>query len=82
MSIGYSQKLVAANKQARSTLKGVRLGRFCIKHDIPVSVVAKALGVSRMTVYNWFSGVTSPTPELEERIRDWVAQATQSTSQA
>lgn len=82
MSYGYSRKLVSANKQASATLKGVRLGRFCIKHDIPVSEVAKALGVSRMTVYNWFSGVTSPTPELEERIAGWVAQATQSASQA
>lgn len=82
MSYGYSQRLVAANEKADSALEGVRLGRFCIQHDIPVSVVAGALGVSRMTVYNWFGGVTSPTPELKVRIRDWVAHATQFASQA
>lgn len=82
MSIGYSQRLVLANKKADSKSVGVRLGRFCIKHDIPVAVVAGALGVSRMTIYNWFSGDTNPAPELEVRIRDWVASATPISSHA
>ena len=82
MSYGYSRKLVAANKKANAASVGVRLGRLCIKRDLPVAVVSETLGVSRMTVYNWFCGVTNPTPELEARILTWVAQATQPTAEA
>ena len=76
MSYGYSQRLVAANEKADSALEGVRLGRFCIKHDIPVSVVAKALGVSRMTVYNWFSGVTAPKTSKLPTIKKFIETIT------
>ena len=72
MSYGYSRRLVDANKKASSSSVGVRLGRLCIRHDIPVATVAGVMGVSRVTVYNWFSGTTTPAPALEQRIREWV----------
>jgi hypothetical protein len=68
MSYGYSQSLVDANKKANIKSLGVALGRLCIKHEVPVSEVAEELGVSRMTVYNWFWGITSPTLHLQPRI--------------
>lgn len=72
MTYGYSQNLVAANKQADSKSLGVALGRVCVARGIPVSVVAEAFGVSRMTVYNWFKGVTHPHPALARDIQRYI----------
>ena len=72
MSYGYSQRLVDANKKADAKSLGVTLGRLCIKHGVPVSEVARYLNVSRMTVYNWFWGVTSPTLHLQNRVIQYM----------
>lgn len=74
MSYGYSIKLVRANELADGYSLGVRLGKMCIKHDIPVSKVANDLGVSRQTVYNWFCGGSSPQGECIKLIRDYIDQ--------
>lgn len=34
----------------------VRLAKICVKANLPTSYVAKALNVSRLTVFNWFRG--------------------------
>lgn len=60
MTYGYSQRLAEANRSSEVSSLGIRLGRLCIKHEVPVNAVAKNLGVSRSTIYNWFWGVTSP----------------------
>ena len=60
MSYGYSARLVQLNKQASMQNWGVKLGRLCIREDIPVCMVASKLGVSRQTVYNWFCGANTP----------------------
>lgn len=60
MSHGYSSRLIAMNKRADKSKLGVALGRKCIALDIPVAEVASRLGVSRMTVYNWFAGAHEP----------------------
>jgi hypothetical protein len=62
MTYGYSSRLIALNKQASKTKLGVALGRKCIAHDVPVSRIADQLGVSRMTIYNWFIGSHEPQP--------------------
>ena len=54
--IGYSQKLIEANKAANQQHIGVKLGKACIKKDVPVQVVCKMIGVSRTTIYSWFTG--------------------------
>ena len=60
MSYGYSARLIGLNKKADKKRLGVRLGKRCIELDIPVTDVAIHMGVSRQTVYNWFSGVHDP----------------------
>jgi DNA-binding XRE family transcriptional regulator len=35
---------------------GNRLGRWAVHLDLPVAKLAKSLGVTRQTVYNWFEG--------------------------
>ncbi len=76
MSYGYSAKLVALNRQANKSNLGVRLGRACIKEDIPVSTVATALGVSRQTLYNWFVGKSSPQPMIVDLVARYLERIT------
>jgi len=72
MGYGYSIRLIQLNKAADRKLLGVRLGKLCIQHDVPVSSVATKLGVSRQTVYNWFIGTTSPRPTLVQRVEKFI----------
>jgi hypothetical protein len=60
MSYGYSSILVERNKKADRRHLGVALGRKCIALNIPVIDISEQLGVSRMTVYNWFVGQHEP----------------------
>lgn len=73
MSQGYSLRLRDLNRRAPSKLLGVRLGRACIKHDVPATVVADRMGVSRQTVYNWFRGTSNPGPGLTDAIEQYIA---------
>jgi DNA-binding transcriptional regulator YiaG len=65
MSYGYSARVVKLNKQASKSRLGVKLGRLCIALDIPTSEVAKAFGISKQTVYNWFMGTHDPKDKAE-----------------
>lgn len=38
----------------------VALGRFCVTHNIPVKLIAGRVGVTRTTVYSWFTGERQP----------------------
>jgi len=74
MSQGYSLRLRDLNRRAPSNLLGVRLGRLCVKHDVPVTAVAQRMGVTRQTVYNWFVGATNPQPALVSSVESYIAQ--------
>ena len=73
MSQGYSLRLRDLNRRASVKMLGVRLGRACIKHDVPASIVADRMGVSRQTVYNWFRGVANPGPNLTARVEQFIS---------
>lgn len=60
MRYGYSVQLAAAIQQGDAQHLGVRLGLVCLEKSFPVAKVASRLGVSRQTVYNWFTGKTDP----------------------
>lgn len=68
MTYGYSQRIVELNKEADKTSLGVVLGRACIKANTPVQEAAEYLGVSRTTVYNWFTGAFTPHPKYHAAI--------------
>jgi transcriptional regulator with XRE-family HTH domain len=68
MIYGYSARLIGLNKKADARILGVRLGRVCMKNNIPVSLVAAKLSVSRQTVYNWFCGTHSPKPAVSRQV--------------
>ena len=72
---GYSYALHLANQNADSRFIGVRLGKYCIKNSIPVVKVAEQFGVSRMTIYQWFTGQTQPRSSKVEKIEKYLAKA-------
>jgi len=74
MSRGYSLRIRDLNARADKRKLGVRLGRICIKKGVPVLVVAKRMGVTRATVYNWFCGASSPQASLISRIEAYIAE--------
>lgn len=74
MSHGYSMSLVYANKKADTKNPGVALGRFCIDNNISVLRVSEGLGVSRMTVYNWFSGAFWPSDDHTSAIQRFTGR--------
>jgi DNA-binding XRE family transcriptional regulator len=74
MSYGYTLNLVSLNKSANARSLGVKLGRKCIKHGVPVADVAERLGVSRQTIYHWFSGKTKPTEQMASKIKKLITQ--------
>ena len=74
-SRGYTFRLASANKKADGRNPGVKLGRYCIANNIPVTDVAEQFGVSRQTIYNWFAGVHAPSKDMCERIKDYLDRA-------
>jgi predicted DNA-binding protein YlxM (UPF0122 family) len=53
--MAYSQKIIDEIAATPKSL-GNQLGRWAIHYDFPVTKIAEALGVTRQTVYNWFTG--------------------------
>jgi hypothetical protein len=73
MSHGYTLRIRDLNAKANKRKLGVRLGRLCIKHDVPVTVVAQRMGVTRATVYNWFCGISVPQASAVSLIESYIA---------
>jgi DNA-binding phage protein len=69
---GYSLALVAANRLAPKNKLGVRLGKACIRANVPVTQVAKDFQVSRTAVYAWFSGRSNPSWRIEETVEQYI----------
>jgi hypothetical protein len=72
---GYASSIIKANLAASTESPGVMLGRFCIHKDIPVKDIAEYFGVSRMTIYKWFSGEWLPRKAHAEAIAGVLAKA-------
>jgi predicted DNA-binding protein YlxM (UPF0122 family) len=53
--MAYSQKIIDEIAATPKSL-GNQLGRWAVHYDFPVTKIAEALGVTRQTVYNWFTG--------------------------
>ena len=73
MQYGYSLRIADLNKKADGTLLGVKLGRLCIKNNVPVVEVSTLLKVSRQTVYNWFIADTYVHKELVDEVKEYIA---------
>jgi len=72
--IGYSQRVVKTNRDADMGNLGVRLGRFCIQKELPVSDVMEFFDVSKQTVYSWFAGTHIPSKRHAELINKFLGR--------
>jgi transcriptional regulator with XRE-family HTH domain len=73
MSHGYTLRIRDLNAKADKRKLGVRLGKLCIEHGVPVTVVAERMGVTRATVYNWFCGTSVPQASAVTLIESYIA---------
>lgn len=71
---GYSYSLVRAIQAADPALIGVQLADYCLHHGISVTVVARSLGVTRQTVYSWFTGTFRPRGRAIEKINSFMTE--------
>ena len=69
---GYSYAIVKTIQAADQTLPGVQLAKVCVASDVSVAAVAEKLGVSRQTVYSWFTGRFKPKSSEVSRIEDLI----------
>jgi DNA-binding transcriptional regulator YiaG len=72
MTYGYSQRLAELNRSAELESIGVALGRECIRIGLSVRTVAEDLGVSRMTIYNWFTGASKPSKRMDSVVKAYL----------
>jgi hypothetical protein len=63
----YSSKLVEAVRGAEGYKMGLDLAKVCIDANLPALYVSQVLGVTRMTLHNWFRG-GAVRPARRERI--------------
>jgi len=53
--VAYHPQFIAKVKEQPLTL-GVQLGRWAIYLDVPAAKIARAVGATRQSVYNWMKG--------------------------
>jgi len=56
MARPYSGQFLVELDRADPERIGVQLARVCVKANLPATHVAKAFGVSRMSIHGWFRG--------------------------
>ena len=65
---GYSQTIIDKNNTAPAGNLGVKLGKVCIPRGITVTFLANYFGVTRPTIYAWFSGEKAPRQSQAAKI--------------
>jgi|APCry1669189440_1035222.scaffolds.fasta_scaffold94009_2 hypothetical protein len=63
---GYSTLFVRKVNEANQDDVVIQFAQACIKRELPIISVASAMGVSRATVYNWFTGKFYPHKKHQE----------------
>jgi len=72
MAIGYSIETVRKIKEADRKKLGVKLGLYCVDNNISVAEIAAKFGVSRTTVYNWFTGSCNPDKKISAKVTKYI----------
>jgi len=76
MAKQYSEKYLLSLNGLNEKRLGVQLGKKCVKANLPPSMIAEVIGVSRMSVYSWFRGspIRSKTVDRIEKLIDIIDQ--------
>ena len=59
---GYDSLFILKVEEADQKPAVLQLADVCIEKNIPVTEVAALFGVTRATIYNWMTGLTTPNP--------------------
>jgi hypothetical protein len=73
----YSEKYLLSLNGLNEKRLGVQLGKLCVKANLPPDPIAKLLGVSRMSVYNWFRGkpIRESNIDKVEKLMDIISDS-------
>ena len=71
---GYSNRIASQNRSADIKNPGVRLGRYCIDREISAQELANEFGVSKVTIYNWMSGLYVPNSRHAKNIFKYLVE--------
>lgn len=69
-SRGYTVRLLREVEALDPTAVPTRFAKMCIERDIPVSDVAQKFGVTRASVYAWFTGTHQPRASIKQMMSD------------
>lgn len=68
VQVGTPERIQRALKSAKGEVRvGPELGLLCIKAELPWTLVCKALGVTRPTIYRWVFGESRISGEANRR---------------
>jgi hypothetical protein len=65
MTRPYSEAFLIELFKRQDEEIGTRLAKACVTNKLPVTYVAPALGVTRMTVHSWFRGKVPKVDKLQ-----------------
>jgi len=71
---GYSTSFVRAIAESELSDLVAQFAHHCVAREIPVAAVAERIGVTRVTVYAWFTGRSNPRAQHQEKIRQILAR--------
>lgn len=71
---GYSTPFVRALAEGQLSDLVAQFANHCVAREISVSAVAERIGVTRATVYSWFTGRSEPRARHQEKIRQILAR--------
>lgn len=71
---GYYNSTVERINSIDTDNPGVKLGRLCVLHGYTAEEVSEVFNISRMTVYNWFTGRHKPSRHLRDKIQSLITR--------
>ena len=74
MAKHYSEKYLLQLNNLNPKRLGVQFGKLCVKANLPPSMIADSIGVTRMSIHNWFRGkpIRSRTLDRIEKLMDII----------
>lgn len=69
---GYTVSFIEKVRSSDPSKVGVVLGVRALDKNIPVAAIAEHLGVSRMAVYDWFTGRYTPQDRHAEALEEFI----------
>jgi hypothetical protein len=73
-SRGYSTLFIRKVEEADQGDLVIQYANACVERNLPITEVARRMGVTRATIYNWFTGRSSPRVHQIEKIRKALAR--------